>query len=43
MGLDLYSNDLSLSFDTTVYEDLNKDNGDRYEYILPKINLVKKN
>ena len=42
IGLNLYSNDLSIDFDTTIYEDLNKDDSDRFEYILPKINLVKK-
>ena len=41
LGLDLYSNDLSISINTNVYEDLSKDESDRYEYILPKINLVK--
>ena len=40
-GLDLYTDDLSISFNTNVYEDLNKDKNDRYEYVLPRINLVK--
>ncbi len=42
LGLSFYSNDLSLKVNTTIYEDLNKDKNDRYEYILPKINLSKK-
>ena len=42
LGLSFYSNDLSLNVDTTIYEDLNKDKNDRYEYILPKFNLSKK-
>ena len=41
MGLNLYSNDLSISFNTNIYEDLNKTKNDRYEYILPRIDLVK--
>ena len=40
-GLNLYSNNLSVDMETTIYEDLNKNNNDRYEYILPKIDLVK--
>ena len=42
LGLNLYSNDLSVDIETTIYEDLDKNNNDRYEYILPKVNLVKK-
>ena len=42
LGLSFYSNDLSLSIDTTIYEDLNKNKKERYEYILPKFNLSKK-
>ena len=41
LGLDLYSNDLSISFNANVYEDLNKSKSDRYEYVLPRIDLVK--
>ena len=41
LGLDVYSDDLSISFKTDIYEDLNKNKNDRYEYILPRINLVK--
>ncbi len=33
--------DMLISFETYVYEDLNKNESDRYEYILPKINLSK--
>ena len=41
LGLNLYSNDLSISFNANAYEDLNKTKNDRYEYILPRIDLVK--
>ena len=41
-GLNLYSNDLSINTEVIVYEDLNKENSDRFEYILPKFDLVKK-
>ncbi len=42
-NLSLYSNDLSINFDSTVYEDLSqKDSSDKYEYILPKLSLIKK-
>ena len=41
INLDLFSDDLSLSFNSTLYEDLNKSNNDRYEYILPKVELIK--
>jgi LPS-assembly protein len=39
--LDLYSNDFSLNLNSTLYEDLNKKNNDRYEYIIPKISFIK--
>ena len=41
INLDLYSNDLSINLNSTIYENLDKINGDRYEYILPKLELVK--
>ena len=41
LGIDLYSDDLTISLNTNVYEDLNKGKSDRYEYILPRIDLVK--
>jgi len=40
-SLDLYSNDLSIDTEFTIYEDLDKNKSDRYEYIFPKIDLVK--
>ena len=40
-GLNLFSNNLSVNMNTIVYEDLDKHSSDRYEYILPKIDLVK--
>ena len=42
LNLDLYSDNLSINIETTAYEDLNKNKSDRYEFILPKIDLVKK-
>ena len=42
LKLNLYSNDLSINVETTAYEDLNKNNSDKYEFIFPKIDLVKK-
>ena len=41
INLDLYSNDLTVRLNSTVYEDLDKRNNDRYEYILPEISVVK--
>ena len=42
LKLNLYSNDISIDFEATAYESLNKNSTDRYEFILPKIDLVKK-
>ncbi len=42
LGFDAYREDLSLNLDFTVYEDLSKKNSDRYEYIYPNYNLMKK-
>ena len=39
--LDLYSDDLSIDINVTVYENLDRDNSDRYEFILPQVNLTK--
>ncbi len=41
LKLDLYSNNFSIDFETTVYENLNKNSSDRFEYILPRIDLIK--
>ena len=41
-GLSLYSNNLSIDINSIAYENLDKSNNDRYEYILPQIDLVKK-
>ena len=41
-GLNLYSNNLSIDTEFTVYEDLNKIESDRFEYILPRLDLTKK-
>ena len=41
-NLELFSNNLSVNLNTTIYEDLSKKNkSDKYEYILPKIELLK--
>ena len=42
LKLNLYSNDISINVESTIYENLNKNSSDRYEFILPKIDLVKK-
>ncbi len=39
--LDLYSNDLSINLSSTVFENLDKNKSDRFEYILPKLELTK--
>ncbi len=41
IDFNLYSDDLQIETEMIVYESLNKDNNDRYEFILPKINIVK--
>lgn len=42
LKLNLYSNDISVNIETTAYEDLDKNESDKYEFIFPKIDLVKK-
>ena len=42
LDLNLFSEDLSIETDFKVYEDLNKNKNDRYEFILPKIFISKK-
>jgi len=42
LKLNLYSSDFSIDIETTAYEDLDKSKSDRYEFILPKIDLAKK-
>ncbi len=39
--LNLSQNDMSLSFETIMYEDLDKRKSDRYEYIIPKLDFSK--
>ena len=42
MDLNLYSEDLSVSSEIIVYEDLGaKESSDKFEYVLPRINLIK--
>ncbi len=41
-NLSLYSSDFSVDIETTAYEDLSKNKSDKYEFIFPKIDLVKK-
>ncbi len=41
LNLDLYSNDLSINLSTTVYENLNKNNNDKFEFILPRVLITK--
>ena len=42
IGLDLYSKNLSINSEIKIFEDLDKTSNDRYEFILPKLNLIKK-
>ncbi len=42
LNLDLYSEDFSIDTNVIVYENLDRIKSDRYEFILPQINLVKK-
>ena len=42
LDLDLYSDDLSINSGFVVYEDLSKRKNDRYEFILPRIDLIKR-
>ena len=37
LNLDLYSNDFSINFETAAYENLNKNDNDRFEYVFPKL------
>ncbi len=39
--IDLSASKTSATFESIVYEDLNKDESDRFEYIIPKINFTK--
>ncbi len=41
LNLDLYSNDLSINTEMTVYENLIKKDSDKYEFVFPKFELVK--
>ena len=41
LDVSLYSSDLTINIESVIYEDLNKKGNDRYDYILPKIDLVK--
>ena len=42
LSIKLYSNDLDIETEFKSYEDLSKSDHDRYEYILPKLTLVKR-
>ena len=42
INLDMYSEDFSIDANATIYEDLDKNKSDRYEFILPQINFTKK-
>ena len=41
VDLNLNSNDLNIKSNISVLENLNKQSSDKYEYIFPKIELVK--
>ncbi len=40
--INLSKNDMSANFETIMYEDLDKNNSDRYEFLIPKIDITKK-
>ena len=42
LNIDLYSDNTTININSTIYEDLNKSNNDRFEYIFPNINLSTK-
>ena len=42
LGLNLYSDDLSIKSEFTIYENLDKNSSDRYEFILPRFDISKK-
>ena len=42
LGIDLISEDLSIETDFMVFENLNRDDTDRFEYIFPKIDINKR-
>ncbi len=42
LGIELFSEKLSLKSEIKIYENLDKDNNDRYEFILPKLDIAKK-
>ena len=42
LNLDMYSEDFSIDANVKIFEDLDKDKSDRYEFILPQINFTKK-
>jgi LPS-assembly protein len=39
---DMSKENLQINFETIIYEDLNKNESDRFEYLIPKIDLTKK-
>ena len=41
IDFDLIKEDLFINFNSTIYEDLNKNNNNKYEYIFPKISIIK--
>tara|TARA_B100001057_G_C22856337_1_gene952822 strand:+ start:1029 stop:3407 length:2379 start_codon:yes stop_codon:yes gene_type:complete len=41
INLNMYSNDLSVDLEATSYENLDRKGNDRYEFIAPKIRLIK--
>lgn len=41
LEFDLYSNNLMVNMNASIFEDLNKTKNDRYEYLIPNINIIK--
>ncbi len=42
LGINLFSETLSINSEIKVYENLDKENNDRYEFVLPKVDIEKK-
>ncbi len=42
MIINLYSSDLSINSEIKIYENLDKSSHDRFEYIFPKVDIIKK-
>ena len=41
IDFELNKEDLNINLNSTIYEDLNRNNNDKYEYIFPKLDIIK--